>query len=394
MNILYLSERDPRNTHFGGAQRTHFIWEALKKVGHVYALHFDQQYRTEEIAPGVWTVRKLMKINALQWFFYRLERKILEPFKVLPLWPMPTYLEKSIDKLFPNVRFDIVVCRYCFDLAEMHLWNFPRVYVDFDDHPLEMYNSVKGRDVHPWLKPVGRFIIKLQMRFLENKITGGWISNPMQASEIHTKEPIVGLRNIALAPSPSYKVDANRKKMLIIVGSMSYYPNYSGADRFLREIWPSVHKKYPDLILCIIGPGLPADYSEKWKRIPNVKEMGFVDNLEAMYQDCLAAVVPIYSGGGTCIKTLESLSYSRVCITSPFGARGLEKCVTSGNKGLQIFHLAKNFLDILDNIILNPFIRQQAEKEAKEYIERNHTQEDFINSLLNTINNEHITEYR
>lgn len=30
MNILYLSENDPRNTDFGGAQRTHFIWEALK----------------------------------------------------------------------------------------------------------------------------------------------------------------------------------------------------------------------------------------------------------------------------------------------------------------------------------------------------------------------------
>ena len=385
MNILYLSERDPRDTHFGGAQRTHFIWEALKKVGNVYAFHFDQQFQTKEIAPGVWTVRKLMKINALQWFFYRLERKVLEPFKVLPLWPMPTYLEKNVDELFPNVRFDIVVCRYCFDLAEMHLWNFPRVYVDFDDHPLEMYDSVKGIDVHPWLKPVGRLIIRLQMKFLEKKITGGWVSNPMQASAIYAKKPIVPLRNIALSPSPFYKVDAERKKMLIIVGSMSYYPNYSGADRFLTEIWPSVHEKYPDLMLCVIGSGLPAEYSEKWKKIPNVKEMGFVENLEAMYQDCLAAVVPIFSGGGTCIKTLESLAYSRVCLASPFGARGLEKCVSSGNKGLQIFHLAKNFLDIVDNVIMNPFVRQKAEKEAKEYIDNNHTQENFINSVLNTI---------
>lgn len=385
MNILYLSERDPRDTHFGGAQRTHFIWEALKQLGNVYALHFDQQFPTEEIAPGVWTVRKLMKINALQWFLYRLERKVLEPFNVLPLWPMPTYLERNIEELFPNVKFDMVVCRYCFDLAEMHLWNFPRVYVDFDDHPLEMYNSVKGRDVHPWLKPIGRFIIKLQMKFLENKITGGWVSNPIQASYIHTKEPIVGLRNIALSPSPSYKVDANRKNMLIIVGSMSYYPNYSGADRFLSEIWPSVHQKYPALMLCIIGPGLPDEYSEKWKNIPNVKEMGFVDNLEAMYQDCLAAVVPIYSGGGTCIKAREAMSFSRVCIASPYGARGLEDCLESGNKGLRVYHNVEDFVSILDNVVMKGNERTISEIAGNDYIRKTHSLDSFIETVLKTV---------
>ena len=385
MNILYLSERDPRDTHFGGAQRTHFIWEALKQLGTVYALHFDQQYRTEEIAPGIWTVKKLMRISKLQWFFYRLERRMLKPLKVLPLWPMPTYCEKSIDELFPNVKFDLVVCRYCFDMAEMHIWNYPRVYVDFDDHPLEMYNTLKGRNVKPRLKPIGRFVIRLQMKYIESKITGGWVSNPEQAHLIHTKEPIVGLKNIAVTPSGTYKVEAERKNMLIIVGSMSYYPNYSGVDRFLMEVWPLVHSKYPHLRLAIIGKDLPEEYSKKWRNIPNVKEMGFVENLELMYQECLATIVPIYSGGGTCIKTRESMSYSRVCLASPFGARGLEDCLMEKNKGLRVYHNAEEFLSLLNEVVMNAEERIISEKAGREYIRRTHSIDSFMDTVVNTI---------
>lgn len=29
-NILFLTGLDPRQTSYGGEQRTHFIWEALK----------------------------------------------------------------------------------------------------------------------------------------------------------------------------------------------------------------------------------------------------------------------------------------------------------------------------------------------------------------------------
>ena len=93
MNILYLSENDPRNTTFGGAQRTHFIWETLKTKGNVYSVFFDQQFKTEEIAPRIWQVRKLLKVSPVRYFLYRLERKILKPFNVLPLWPIPTLLE-------------------------------------------------------------------------------------------------------------------------------------------------------------------------------------------------------------------------------------------------------------------------------------------------------------
>jgi len=385
MNILYLSERDPRDIHFGGAQRTNYIWRALQQCGDVYSICFDQQYETEEIAPRIWHGKKLLRVNAWHYFWYRLERKLLEPFNVLPLWPMPTKLERSIEEIFPDVKFDLVVCRYCFDWAEMHLWNNSRIYVDFDDHPLEYYNTYKSVDVSSWLRPLGRWILKKQMKFIEGKVTGGWVSNPEQCTMIHCKEPIVGLKNIAVFPSSSYSYSSTRKDCLILVGSMSYYPNYSGADRFITEFWPYVSQKYPNLELLIIGKGLPDSYSRKWKKIPNVKELGYVEDLESYYQCCLASVVPIYSGGGTCIKSRESLAYGRVCLSSPFGVRGLEDCVQENNSALQIFETLEDFLSSLENVVFNESQRSVAEQEAVDYMKRTHSVESFMQTVKSTI---------
>lgn len=387
MNILYLSENDPRNTDFGGAQRTHFIWEALKRKGTVYSVFFDQQFKTEEIAPRIWHVRKLLKVNFLHYFFYRFERKLLYPLNVLPLWPIPTLLDKDISDIFPHVRFDMVVCRYCFDLMEMHLWKFPRVYVDFDDHPIEMYNTLKCRNVPTYLRPLGRLIIKKQIDFLRSRIDGGWISNPSQACMIRCKGDVCldVLKNIALEPSCSYKVNAEREPLLMIVGAMSYYPNYTGVDKFLTEMWSKIHKKYPYLELAIVGRGAPEEYTERWRQSSNVRIMGFVDNLELIYQSCLATVVPVYSGGGTCIKTIESMSFSRVCLSSPFGARGLEDCLSLKIKGLQVFDSADSFLQVLEKYVLDEGSRAIAEKEANDYIRENYSKDAFMQTIMQTI---------
>lgn len=387
MNILYLSENDPRNTDFGGAQRTHFIWEALKSKGTVYSIFFDQQFKTEEIAPNIWHVRKLLKVNFIRYFFYRLERKILKPFNVLPLWPVATLLDKDINEIFPDVKFDMVICRYCFDLMEMHLWNFPKVFVDFDDHPIEMYNTLKCLKVPKLLRPFGRLIIKKQIDFLRRRIDGGWISNPNQAKLIKCKNGVYldVLKNIALLPSSSYQINAKRKPMLMIVGAMSYYPNYTGVNKFLTEIWNEVHTKYPHLELAIVGKGLPQKYTKQWQQFPNVRIMGFVNNLEIMYQNCLATIVPIYSGGGTCIKTIESMSYSRVCLASPFGTRGLESCLNSKIKGLQVFNSTHSFLHALEKYVLDDENRAIAEKEANDFIKENYSKESFIRTIVKTI---------
>lgn len=387
MNILYLSVYDPRLTDFGGALRSHLMWEALKKEHTVYTVLFDQQFKTEEIAPQIWHVKILQKVNPIRDFFYRLERKALRTLRVLPYGMIPAKLEKTIDETFPGVRFDAVVSRYGSDLMNMHLWNFPKKYVDFDDYPLEIYTTLKYREVPRLLRPLGRWIIKLQLSLCLKKIDGGWLSNPQQARMLKCKKnSIAGLKNTALSPSEGYNTESSREPMLVIVGAMSYYPNYTGVDKFLDEIWTTVSKQFPVLKLAIIGRGTPVEYSKRWESYSNVKQLGYVNDLQSLYERCLAVVVPIYSGGGTCVKTIEAMSHSRVCLSSRFGARGLEECLNMKIKGLQVFESVDDFIALLNHYVLDSNNRLIAEQEGCNYINDNYSKDVFIDTVLSTIN--------
>lgn len=386
MNILYLSVYDPRLTDFGGALRSHLMLEALKKEHTVYTVLFGQQFKTEEIVSQIWHVKILQKVNPIRDFFYRLERKALRTLRVLPYGMIPAKLERTIDEIFPDVRFDAVVSRYGSDLMNMHLWNYPKIYVDFDDYPLEIYNTLKYREVPRLLRPLGRWLIKLQLNLFLRKIDVGWLSNPQQTRMLKCENSIAGLKNIALSPSEGYNTISSRDSMLVIVGSMSYYPNYTGVDKFLDEIWTAVSKQFPDLVLAIIGRGTPVEYSKRWESYSNVRQLGYVDDLQSFYERCIAAVVPIYSGGGTCVKTIEAMSHSRICLSSRFGARGLEECLNMKIKGLQVFESADDFITLLNRYVLDSNNRLIAEKEGCKYINDNYSKDVFINTVLSTIN--------
>ena len=385
MKILYLSERDPRDTHFGGAQRTHFIWEALQQIGDVYCIYFSFYDTDKQVAPNIWQLRKWYELDCLRNFGYRICRKILKNMEILPLWPVAPRTMYPLSHYFPDVKFDLVVCRYCFDVGEMHFWNFPKVFVDFDDHPLEMFDTLKSKSLPRWKRLISRFIIKKQVDFLAKRISGGWISNPEQVNSIKTSIPIVPLRNIAMMPSKDYCTHYIRKPFLVTIGAMGYSPNYEGVDIFLRDIWPHVHSRFPQIEFYIIGKGTPKKLSTEWDKIEGVKQLGFVDNLEKVYQECLASVVPVYSGGGTCIKTLESLAFSRVCISSTFGARGLHEYSSLHDIGLYIYCNVDDFIYILSEKILDEQKRCLSEARANQYILENHTKAKFVSTIITTL---------
>ena len=107
-----------------------------------------------------------------------------------------------------------------------------------------------------------------------------------------------------------------------------------------------------------------------------MKYLGFVDNLEALYENTLATVVPVYSGGGTCIKTLEAMAYSRTCLSTKFGARGLAEDVIDGEKGILLFDNAESFISAYEKI-LNIKRCEEFEKQGRLTITSNYSVDSF-----------------
>lgn len=382
MNILYLSERNPIDVHFGGAQRTHFIWESLKKNGKVYSVYFTEGPSSQDDKNHIYGIHK----NEISNIIRRVEHKVVISLQLIPLTLMKADYDGIFDDLLSKVKFDIIVARYCFDYARFHLWKLSLpVIVDFDDHPMQVYDTLGNYKVRPCLRGVARMILKHQLKYVQRKIDLGLLSNPNQTSLLKTKQASRALPNIAVNPSKQYmEKKMNRSQKIFTVGTMYYPPNYKGVEIFLSEIWPKFHEVFPDISYEIIGRGLPEEYVMKWSKLDGVVYRGFLDDIESEYEACLATVVPIYAGGGTAIKTLESLAFSRICLCSPFGARGL---VDYSNKiGAHIFHSADEFIMLFKHHVLNNALRESEEKRAKQYINDNYSLSSFETIISNSIN--------
>ena len=79
------------------------------------------------------------------------------------------------------------------------------------------------------------------------------------------------------------------------------------------------------------------------------------------------------------------MSFGRVCLASPFGARGLEDCLQAGNTGLQIFQSAEEFIYKFETYVLDENKREIAEKEAVSYIMTTHSESHFFQVVRDTV---------
>jgi len=374
MNILFIPTKDPRLKNGGNEQRTNLLWESLKRYGTVYTFLSDNEpgEKTEYIDGG----HQIYKYRAVanKWSLWRIINAVISRLAPFCIWKYKCIRRPDVVSVFCGVKFDLVVARYIYPLCEHDYWKIAPLLVDIDDHPSQVYNTIYKRRLPFGLRTVGKYITEWQTTFLLSKALGGWIANKEQ-------EKLLGgnytfLPNIPQMPSQSYKVDSKDRKNLFTVGAMAYGPNKEGVTRFLEQIWPLFHKKYPDVQYFIVGKGAPDTEVNLWNSYEGVKYLGFVEDLESLYEKTLATVVPVYSGGGTCIKTLESMAHSRACLSTKFGARGLAEDVIDGEKGILLFDNAESFISAYEKI-LNIKRREEFEKQGRLTITSNYSVDSF-----------------
>ena len=363
MNILYITHCDPRRTDFGSAQRSHLMWKALKRLGTVYTIYnigpddpkkvFDN---TEHIASV-----SLLSPNLIVKILQVLCVRYLAPAE----WPFRS--RKFIQSKLPwkNVEFDCVVTRYLRTAAQTAAWKIAPLYVDIDDLPSESFATIR-RGAHSTI--VGWFLQKIVdawQRFVLRKCRATWIANGDQVAEVQKLCTCSSLPNLAMPPSADYVRNGRQKQQLMTVGLMGYEPNYQGVDWFLEACWPEIHRHFPEMTYAIAGGGLSNEFKAKWATLPNVRVLGFVDDLDALYSESLAVVTPIRSGAGTCIKVIEAALHGRSVLATPFAVRGLDT-VLQKNLGICSTERPEEMVAILEQLRLDSqrSLRQDEQAQA------------------------------
>lgn len=374
MEILYIPTKDPRLTNGGNEQRTNLLWESLKRYGKVYTFLHDPKLDTyAEMVEGEHPIYKTRPVEK-RFSFWRIVNSFLRRLSLISVYGRMTIDIKSPEKVFEGVHFDVVVSRYVHPLCDFNYWEIAPLLIDVDDHPLQVYETVRRKRLPLGLRTIGNYVTRWQADYLIGKSVGGWIANKEQ--ERWLGDNFAYLPNIPQIPSLLYNVGNTQRKNLLTVGSMGYGPNKDGVTRFVKEIWPSFHKCFPEVKYYIIGKGAHQEETRKWSSVGGVEYLGFIDNLESLYENTLATVVPVYSGGGTCIKTLEAMAFSRTCLSTEFGARGLSEDVIKKEKGILLFKDVETFIDAYKRI-LDTKHRSEIESQGRETIYSSYSVDSF-----------------
>jgi glycosyltransferase involved in cell wall biosynthesis len=110
---------------------------------------------------------------------------------------------------------------------------------------------------------------------------------------------------------------------LLFVGSMDYHANIDAAIDFVRNIWPGLHARKPQLVMTIVGKD-PVPEVRALASKPGVEVTGTVDDVRPLYREAVAAVIPLKVGAGSRLKILEAMAAGTPVISTTLGAEGLE----------------------------------------------------------------------
>ena len=108
---------------------------------------------------------------------------------------------------------------------------------------------------------------------------------------------------------------------LLFMGAMNHQKNIAAVQFFVTEVLPLVRQQVPAATLTVVG-GNPAGAVQALAQQPGVVVTGEVPDLTPYYAACAVNVVPLLTGGGIIVKTLNGLAAGRPTVSTPLGNAG------------------------------------------------------------------------
>lgn len=124
---------------------------------------------------------------------------------------------------------------------------------------------------------------------------------------------------LQIADRPAAGSQAHR---MLYVGDMSIRHNYLSVAWFARDVLPRIKAACPDAELMAVGRISPEDADAL--RLLGVNVCGYVDDLDAAYDEAACIVAPVLFGAGVKVKTIDAIARGQIVVTTAKGVEGTE----------------------------------------------------------------------
>ncbi len=153
-------------------------------------------------------------------------------------------------------------------------------------------------------------------------------------------------------------------KNILFLASLDWLPNVDGFFWFYDNVLPLVLREEPQIHVSIVGKG----HSPRLQQLthPNIRFIGFVEEVAPYIQAAQICVVPLFAGGGMRIKILEMLAHRKCVVSTSVGCEGIE--VKNGRE-LLIADEAAAFAFSIISVLRNHNLRVSLGNNARKLIE-------------------------
>lgn len=293
-------------------------------------------------AEGVWSVQtktssapKLLRILGILF-----PPICLLSRRVIADWHFPIKMsafDHYISELSGEDVNRIVVFRfYLHGLGQIISRYYPSAKLELDMDDLESFTrvSVAGclirmkryRESIQWMVSAVQYVL-LEL-FITRSYSTVWLASAQDGS--YLRKHII--QNIEERPNriplPDLKDINNPNKSdilrLLFVGTLNYPPNEEAILYLLNKIQPEIEKRLKrPWKLCVVGRHASPLLTQLLEDASRVEFFPDAERLETFYAAAQIIIVPLRSGGGTKLKSIEAFSYRRPLVSTRHGMRGI-----------------------------------------------------------------------
>jgi polysaccharide biosynthesis protein PslH len=202
-------------------------------------------------------------------------------------------------------------------------------------------------------------------------------SNHSIPAFLHSDIPVIDLPFGVDPANYPYLPEGVEFPSLFSLGSMNWMPNEEGIRWFLFNVWPDVHKQFPNLKYYMAGRGMP-----DWMRnlaLSNVVVLGEVADAAAFLASKAIMIVPLFSGSGIRIKIIEGMASGKTIISTTLGAEGIQY---TNHENILIANAPCEFFEMISICVADQELSAGIGKRARALIETHYLPRNIIGNLL------------
>jgi glycosyltransferase involved in cell wall biosynthesis len=155
------------------------------------------------------------------------------------------------------------------------------------------------------------------------------------------------------------------RKNIIFVGGFWHKPNADAVAWFVREIWPLVLAKAPDCRFLVVGSN-PGPEMLAMAKAPNVDVLGFVPDIEPLYDSARVCVAPIRFGAGVKGKVGQSMAHGLPVVATSVGAEGMQ---LQDGKHLLVADEPEAFARHVLSLLTDDALWRGTQENARDFVE-------------------------